>query len=320
MSYPFTIPFVTKGYGLREEDLNEIIEMERLKDVSKRFSGPIQRIQRKFNSKTKIRIIEFNELSGANVESEDWFRRRIDGQRHIFFSHINSNKDCCVLFLYSGFDAKQKLFSERILPHEFAHHYQWVSENFPCFLPKSTPKEFLPQFATTYEIGPKVGSVYIDDISLFDNLITIMNDLSERIADFVCEGILKEKGFGESILEEYLRGRNQDPAKNISIQRETMAPIRYFRRLALRDVAEWHAMLCLAYPNDQTLKKMLTYDKKWIVKLNKKYDKAKYAFNEIYKISLNTNYTSFKKVRNAISYIKKVTNLLGIKIRTKEKW
>ena len=123
-------------------------------------------------------------------------------------------------------------------------------------------------------------------------------------------------------MEEYRKDRNQDPAKNFPIQARSKftAEIRYMRRLALRDVAEWHAILHLAYPNDQTLQKMLNYDKKWIVHLNKKYDKAKDAFNEIYEISLNTNYNSFKKARNAISYIKEVTNLLGIEIRTKESW
>jgi len=44
------------------------------------------------------------------------------------------------------------------------------------------------------------------------------------------------------------------------------------------------------------------------------------AFNKIYEISLNTNYNLFKEERSAINHIKKVTNLLGIEIRTKEKW
>ena len=193
MSLPFVVPLVTRGYGLREEDLNEVIRMERLKDISKRFSRAIQRIQEKFDSKTKIRIIEFNELSGQNTYSNSWFRMLILTKRHIFYSHIHSNKDCCVLLCYTGLDKNHKLFNERILPHELAHHYQWASQGFSCFLPKGTPKELVPQFAKYCEIGPKVGSVYIDSIFLDDDLIMTMKDFSERIADFVCEGILREK-------------------------------------------------------------------------------------------------------------------------------
>ena len=65
---------------------------------------------------------------------------------------------------------------------------------------------------------------------------------------------------------------------------------------------------------------MLVYDKKWNVHLNKKYKKAKHAFNKIYEISLNTDYKTFKEVKNAVDYIKENISLLGIEIRTEEKW
>lgn len=322
MSASYTTPFVIDGYGLREEDLNEIIIMERLKDISQGFSRDIHKIQEKFDSKSKIRVIEFNELSGADVNSNSWFRRLIFARRHIFFNTISSNKDCCVIFFYAGRDKKDKMLSERFLPHEFAHHFQWASEGFPCLLPKGTPKKFLPQFAKCYEIGPKVGSVYVDNIFLDDNLIFLIKDFSERIADFVCEGILKEKGFRKGYLEEYCLDRNRDPAKNFPIQlRPKLATaIRYMRRLALRDAAEWHAILRLAYPNDRTLKKMLDYDRKYVLHLNKKYGKAKRAFKQIYEISLNTDHNSFKNVRNAVRYIKEIMDLLGIIVKTKESW
>lgn len=318
MGLSFVVPLVTKGYGLREEDLNEILVMERLNEISKRFSGVIQRIQEKFNSKAKIRIIEFNELSGSSRDSRFWFGGLIGGQRHLFYSHLHSNKDCCVIFYYAGFVVNSKLLNKRFLPHEFAHHYQLASQRVPAFLPKGTPKELVPQFANYCEIGPKEGAVYIDDALLDTRPIVTIKDFSERIADFVCERILLEKGFVGGILKEYRADRNTDPAKEFYTL--SKAVIRYMRRLNLWDVAEWHATLHLIHPNDQALLKMLTFDKKWIIRLNKKHPRAKKAFDEIYETSLNTNYTSFKNVRTTVSYIKRVMELLGIEIRTKEDW
>jgi len=92
------------------------------------------------------------------------------------------------------------------------------------------------------------------------------------------------------------------------------------RRLVLHDVAEWHAILGLAYPNDPNLKDMLNYDRKRVLRLNKKFDKTKYAFKKIYELSLNTDHKSFKDVRNVVRHIKEVIDLLSIEIRTKENW
>lgn len=320
MGLSFVLPQVIEGYGLREEDLNEIILMERLNDISKKFSRIIEKTQTRFNSEVKIRIIEFDELSGATLDSKLFFRRFIHGQRDIFYTHVHSNRDCCVIFCYGGYAKNPKLLSERILPHEFAHHYQLVSQRFPCFLPKGTPKELAPQFARYYEIGPKIGSVYIDSIFLDGKFISLIKDFSERIADFICEGILREKGFREGLSEEYseIYGDHIDPEKDFPTL--TNAGIQYLRRLSLRDIAEWHALLDLTYPDDQTLKKILAYDKKWIISLNKKFGRAKKAFNEIYNISLNIDFKSFKHIGNAVDYIKKITDLLAIMVRTKEKW
>lgn len=322
MSIPRTVPFLVEGYGLKEEDLNEIILIERLKDITQRFSIQIKKIQDTFDFQSKMRIIEFHELSGADASSQDWFRQLILAQRHVFYSPIHSSKDCCVLFLYAGHGTKDTMFRQRILPHEFAHHFAWASEGFPILLPKNYPRELYPQFAECRKIGPEKGHVYIDNTFLADNPYLIIGDFNERIADFICEEIMREKGFWQGILEEYRVDRNRDPADDFPPEAESQFPaiIRYARRLQLRDAAEWHAILNLAQPDDPAVKKMLAYDKRWSIRLNKKHKRAKRAFNGIFEISLRTDYHSFKRVESAVRYIKNVTSLLGIEIRTEESW
>jgi len=324
MSLPFVVPFVTKGYGLKDEDFDEIIEMERLRDVSEKLSETIRTTQREFGCNTRIRIVEFNELSGANADSNKLFRITISSMKHMFYSYLHSNKDCCVLFKYAGYDMSKELFKKRVLLHEFAHHYQWATLGFPCFLPKCIieAKKVTPQFTKYYGIGPLEAKVYIDAFLLADTPIYVMKDFCERISDFVCEGILIEKGLKEGILEEYREQIGHDPEKDYPVlaRHEFPMAMRYVKRMALFDVAEWQAKLRHAYPNGQSFQKDMVFGKKHVIRLNKKYAKAKYAFRKLHELSLTTDYRSFKELKNVVNHIKQVLNLLNIEIKTKEIW
>lgn len=323
MSIHIVLPMITLGYGLKSEDLDEIISLEGLKDISQKFSGAIQIILKRFNSDIRMRIIEFNEISGSDEYSRQFFNRLIYAQRHLFYSHIHSNRDTCVVFFYSGLHkGKKKLLNKRLLPHEFAHHYQWTMLGFPVFLYRGIPKEYLPQFAKVSEIGPSQGSIYVDNLPLpEDGVTSFLKDFGERISDLICERILMEKGFREGAFEEYCTERNVDPAFSIQNISKFAALVKYMRRLALRDVAEWHAILDMIYPSDfPKLKEICRYDRKQILLLNKDYDKAKYAFRKIYEISSTVDHNSFKETKSAIDYIKEIAELLNINVKTEETW
>jgi hypothetical protein len=226
------------------------------------------------------------------------------------------------LFFYAGLaDLDEWLLGKRILPHEFSHHYQWVAEGFPCLIPKGAPKELVPQFAKAREFGPEKGSLYVDNLLVGKDVAYVMKDFSERVADHVCEGILLERGLKEGMLEDYRKDRKHDPAKDLPLITPNANPvIKYLRRLALYDTAEWHSFLQLAYPDDSKLKRTLRRDGKWVVNLNQDYEKADQAFEKIYSISLNTNLSSLKESENMVQYAKTVMRLLGINVRTDEKW
>lgn len=324
MSVSFTVPFVTIGYGLKDEDLDEIIRMERLNDISQVFSESIEFINNRFESKTRIRIIEFSEISGVDIDSNEWFRSLVSAQRHLFYSHLHSNKDSCVLFKYAGLNFDRELFEKRLLPHEFAHHYQWESQNFPCLVPKGAPNYYLPQFTKAFEVGPGKGSVYIDNALLIQVPQIVVKDFCERVSDSVCEGILREKGFEEGIMDEYVEQGKHDPAKDYLPQvragPEDAILVRYVRRLFLLDEAEWNVLLSQAFPKNQALKSRLRNATKLVMKLNKKYIKAKHVFNRVHDVIQETDYRSFKKPEKAVNYIKQVMKLLNVEIRTTESW
>jgi hypothetical protein len=319
MSSHLVEPLITKGYGLADEDFDEIIRMDRLKDISQNFAESIHKIQESFHCKARIRVVEFDELSGVDFGSNSSYNTAIFVGRHIFYNSISSNKNCCVVFFYAGVVEKLKaLFKDRILPHEFAHHYQFAYGDFPCMLGKGVPENLFPQFAKSNPIGPESGQVYIDNLLVKDCRLSLFKDLTERISDTICEGMLRERGFCQGILEQYRTDRNIDPGRGLPPSQQPA--IRYFRRLSLWDVAEWHAILRFVYPNDQAVKSMSSQDRRFAIRLNKEFDRAKNAFKAVYDLCLKTDYNTFKEVKNCIDYMKEIMRFLNIELRTDQIW
>ena len=292
-----------------------------MKDVSANFVSGIENVQKKFNSDIKIRILEFSENSGSNYEANRIFNYFINSEKHVFYTHIFSNRDCCVFFIYSNYKiVDMQRFNNRTIPHEFAHHFQFV-QGFPCLLPKGVPIEGYPEFADVKTIGPKVGEVLIDGLLLKHGLLSFFKDFSERISDFICESILIEKGFTEGYIEEYRELNKNDLTKTIpkSIPEYTCA-IRYMRRLMLRDEAEWQQILNRIYPNNPQVNNELAYNLRKLLKQNNELPQRKQAFKKMLDIISKTEYTAFKEIKPALNYIKQMARLLNIEIKTDEKW
>jgi len=321
MTISSIISLITKDYGLKDDDMDKIIRREKLKDVSQAYSDAISNIQNKFGSITRLRVLEYNELSGSNRDSKIFFRDLALQSRNVFYNHLFSNKECCVIFVYSGYQMKNStLFKLRILPHEFAHHFQMTDEEFPCLLPRGVSHDFFPQFASTLELGPRNGLIYIDNLSLEDCLEDFFKDFAERIQDRICSEILKRKGFLKGLLDEYLLTKNDETAKSIlRTYPNYEATIRYLSRLALLDEAEWHASIKSVGGSNQISDK-LKLNLRRIMKLNKDFSNRKEAFRELYDLALKMDYKLFREKRFCTSYIKQVSNLLNFEVRTEERW
>lgn len=320
MSIPLASSLTTLGYGLKDEDLDEIIIMEKMRDVSNRFTYALDLIKKRFNTSTRIRLIEFDRFSGVDEDAQAWCNALIDVERHLFYSTLYSNKDCCVIFVYSKHRKKPKVLQERLLPHEFAHHYQWQTEGFPFIEPKGCRRELLPQFADCHDFGPENGTTYIDNALLENNCVRVLKDFIERVSDYVCEMTLKQKGFWKGILNEYKAGRIEDPAASKYVPYASEVQKNYIRRLALYDVVEWEAMLTTAFPNKQIVNDLLKVEKERVIRLNRNFENAKSAYNAIIQMFSRTDYSSLKDVSKMIAFIKSAMQLLNIEIRTTESW
>jgi len=307
--------------GLHEEDLNRIIKIENLKDVSQKFSDQIRTITDAFGSAVGMRIIAFNETSGIDSTSKMFFRELISGGRDVLYYCNLSNKECCVVLIYNSKGETLLKSFKHLLCHEFAHHFQFAFGGFPGYIPKARPQPWVPPFVTPYEVGPEVGSARIDRLPLTD-LPPVIQDSNERISDTISEGLLREKGLILDFLE-YFKNNvalREDPADTIPAGIRHPHLKRYVRRLALRDNAEWGATIQLAYPRNNNAKKVISQGRKFAIKLNKKYPRAAQAHDEIFELCVNTDFRLFRTPANVVSFTKKVMDLLNIEIETTEKW
>jgi hypothetical protein len=320
MSVDAIIPFITKGYGLKSEDLDEVIPRENLRDNSQRFSTEIQEVLKKFSSSDRIRMIEFNEFSGSSRETNKFLNTMIADGRNMFYLPLYSNRNCCVILVYSAFHPDNRLLSCRLLPHEYAHHFQFSKESFPCILPKGIPSELYPEFTVNYSIGPATGRISIDNDLVDVSPQVLFKDLTERISDFICEKILLEKGYTEMLIDEYRIDCSHNLLQrfaHISLP-ETLK--KYIRRLALFDEANWQSILNQLFPDNILLKNELKRCENRILRINKDYKKRRRAFNELHELFYYANYRGFKKLDAVVDCTRKILIYLGIKVISDEKW
>jgi hypothetical protein len=320
MSIQLAANLTTLGYGLKDEDLDEIISMDKLRDISSRYSQALSYIQKRFDTKTRIRILEFDRLSGVDHNGQAWYNALIDANRHLFYSTVHSNKNCCTIFLYGSFRGRSKELQNLSLPHEFAHHYQWQTEHFPLIVPRGCPKELLPQFADCCEVGPGKGEVYIDGLLLDEDSVDTFHDFNERASDYICERLLRQKGFTKGILDKYKSGIIADPASKDQAPYLSELGRRYVRRLALYDSAERDDMFTSLFPDNQDVTDILRKERDRVIRLNTVSATAEAAYDAIVDMLRGTDYLSLKNVPTLVSFIKSTMKLLDIEIRTREPW
>jgi hypothetical protein len=317
-----SIPDIMKdGWGLENEDLDKIIKIEGLRDVTQDFLDQIRIIRDAFGSVSNIRIVAFSERSGVNHRSKEIFNGLIRAGRDIFHHNWFSNRECCVVLIHNS-KGKARLQSYKsILAHEYAHHFQWAYGGFPFYISKGLQSMHTASFIHPHEIGPEFGLVHIDGLLLPDMQLVIQ-DSNERISDVICEGLLREKGLVLDLLERYKDDvvRQEDPADCLPQKGISPNLKRYVRRLALRDQAEWGACVQQAYPKQKPALELVSKGRKFAINMNKKYSRASGAYDEISYRALNTDFNKFRLPENVVSYTKGVLESLSIRIKTSEKW
>jgi len=131
---------VRQGLGL-EEDLDQIIRIERLRNVSQKFSNQIKPIVDAFRARSRMRVIAFNEQSGIDHDSKRAREVFISGEREVFYIGPLSNRECYVILVYDSIGESKLRSYKQILPYEYAHRVQFAHESVPFLIAREVDEE-----------------------------------------------------------------------------------------------------------------------------------------------------------------------------------
>jgi len=124
-----------------EEDLVRIIRIERLRDVSQKFSNQISLLLTLLEPDQEWESLPFNEQSGIDHDSKAIFEAFISGEREVFYIGPLSNKECCMIPVYDSIGESKVRSYKHILPHKYAHHVQFAHERFPFLIAREVDEE-----------------------------------------------------------------------------------------------------------------------------------------------------------------------------------
>lgn len=310
MSFPSAYLSHQPNWGLPEEDIDNIIKLEKMKDITKNFTKKIKALIKKFDFVAEIRIVSFNRDSGVDDTSNSFFNTMIDNDRNIIYMPDMSNKECCVIFVEEPNGINVLKNDESIIAHEYSHHIQFVYAGFPYYYNKGIQSTMgAPSFATPTEFGSSTGKAWVDNLLLPNYGIAIADSL-ERINDIICEGILQEKKIPSGLISLYkLNLTKPTPFIPNTLGKSGK---RYIHRLMLRDYAEWGAIITLSDP--KIVSSLLQKGRKKARNFNKKKVHAHQVYDSIFRLCLKTEFNLFREPKKVAEYSREIFNLLKIKL------
>lgn len=210
-------------------------------------------------------------------------------------------------------------WSIHVLLHEYAHHFQFAHGGFPYYVYKEKSHTWTPQFVEAFEVGPTTGCASIDGLPL-PSMHMVIQESNESLSNMICEGLLRDRSLAFDAYRHYAElAIPTDPVIFIPSHLRSAGMRRYYRRHTLREHAEWVATIQLAYPHapKSNLAAAFSRMRNFTIELNKKHVDAAQAYDRIFRLCEVTDFNSFKNPEKAVTYSRKVLNVLKIQI---ENW
>lgn len=192
---PFTLlPLdgLSEGYGLRDDALDQLLMTTGYRDVTLKYRPAIKSIQKAFSSDTRLRIIAL-----PLDENQDplW--------PHMAWMPLWSNHDTCVL-VADPLEPPCRHDTEYSIPQGFAQYYAHSFENYPYYLPGTTPEILWPKYlenhpirlSTAYILNPEVPH-QVDDSD--PTIYSITLEAILRLRAYIADYILMKRGFASGV-------------------------------------------------------------------------------------------------------------------------
>jgi len=122
-----------KGYGLRDEALDELLMTTGAREVTLQYRSGIKAVQDAFSSDTRIRII-------ALPDDEEQLLAA-----HLAWLPLWSNRDTCVL-IADPLEPLCRHDLDYLVPLGFAEHFAHANAHYPYYLPATSPSQLSPPY------------------------------------------------------------------------------------------------------------------------------------------------------------------------------
>jgi hypothetical protein len=188
---------LSEGYGLRDDALDQLLMTTGYRDVTLQYRPAIKLIQKAFNSDTRLRIIA---LPLDEDQDPLW--------PHMAWMPLWSNRDACVL-VADPLEPPCRHDTEYSIPLGFAQHFAHTVENFPYYLPGTTPEMLWPKYlknspirlSTAYVLNPKVPH-QVDDSD--PTIFSITLETILRLRAYIADHLLVERGFASGVTYQHM--------------------------------------------------------------------------------------------------------------------
>jgi hypothetical protein len=179
---------VSEGYGLRDEALDQMLMTSGYREVSVQYRSAIKRVQDAFYTDMRLRIVS---MPSDDEEDPLW--------PHMAWMPLWSNRDTCVL-VADPLRTASRHDLDYLLPMGFAQFYAHVAEEFPYYMPVSTPDMLLPQYlecqpirlSPMYVLNPRVPQESDDSEP---TIFSLTLETIFRLRAFLGDQLLLERGF-----------------------------------------------------------------------------------------------------------------------------
>ncbi|MFX1301333.1 MAG: hypothetical protein ACFFDE_10410 [Promethearchaeota archaeon] len=183
---------LSEGYGLRDDALNQLLMTTGYREVTLQYRPAINNIQKAFSSDTRLRII-------ALPLDED----RDPLWPHMAWMPLWSNRDTCVL-VADPLEPPCRHDTEYSIPLGFAQHYSHSVEDYPYYLPVTTPEMLWPKYlencpirlSSAYILNPKVPH-QVDDSD--PTIYSITLEVILRLRAYIADQLLMTRGFTSGV-------------------------------------------------------------------------------------------------------------------------
>jgi hypothetical protein len=122
-----------KGYGLRDEALDELLMTGDAREVTLQYRSAIKTVQEALSSDTRIRIIALADDEEQRLSS------------HLAWLPLWSNRDTCVL-IADPFEPLCRYDLDYLIPLGFAEHFACATARYPYYLPATSPVQLWPSY------------------------------------------------------------------------------------------------------------------------------------------------------------------------------